>query len=131
MNIEELHAALEAAWPGASQMQALSIQQPWAHNICHNGKDIENRSWKTSKLGWFLVHAGKKFDVNAGSKAPARNFLMGGIVGVMEIVDCVSESDSHWFQGEYGFVIENARPLPFIPCKGALSFFKPKPYEDK
>ncbi len=46
----------------------------------------------------------------------------------MDIVDCVNQSDSEWFFGDYGFVLNNARPLPFIPCKGALSFFKPKPY---
>jgi hypothetical protein len=50
----------------------------------------------------------------------------GGIVGVAEIVDCVSSSTSPWFVGEYGFLIRNARPLPYVPCRGALGFFRPE-----
>ena len=49
----------------------------------------------------------------------------GGIVGLAEIFDCVSASASPWFMGEYGFLIRNARPLPFRPCRGQLGFFTP------
>lgn len=49
---------------------------------------------------------------------------LGGIVGVADIVDCVEAHPSPWFFGPYGFVLANARPLPFTPCKGALGFFK-------
>lgn len=47
----------------------------------------------------------------------------GGIVGVAEIVDCVSQCDSEWFVGKFGFVIRNARPVAFIPVRGELGFF--------
>ncbi|MCP4687042.1 MAG: ASCH domain-containing protein, partial [Desulfobacterales bacterium] len=43
-------------------MKALSIRQPWAWLIANGYKDIENRSWRTSFRGEFLIHAGKKFD---------------------------------------------------------------------
>lgn len=111
---------------------ALSIQQPWAWLIAAGYKDIENRTWKHSFRGEFLIHTGKKWDT--GARAP--NGLswppeilgipedVGGIIGVAEIVDCVTESDSKWFVGDYGFVIRNARQLPFMPMKGALGFFK-------
>ncbi|WP_454018463.1 ASCH domain-containing protein [Azospirillum sp. Marseille-Q6669] len=52
----------------------------------------------------------------------------GCIVGTVEIADCVSQSDSPWFFGRFGFVLRN--PVAFaqpIPCKGALSFFSPSP----
>ena len=112
-------------------LKALSIRQPWCHHILCNGKDIENRTWPTKFRGQVLIHASKTFD---GPAAERRNFVstfdhgvectdMGGIVGVMDIVDCVEHSDSEWFHGPYGFVIANARPLPFIPCHGALGFF--------
>ena len=62
--------------------------------------------------------------------APAWHDQRGGIVGVAEIVDCIPHANadiqdecSEWFVGRYGFVIRNARPVDFIPCKGALSFF--------
>jgi len=49
----------------------------------------------------------------------------GGIVGVVEIVDCVTKSSSPWFhKGGYGFVLKNARPLPFVKRSGWLRFFK-------
>lgn len=125
---------------------ALSIQQPWAWLITSGGKDIENRSWSTRFRGPVLIHAGKKADdeaeldvINGVHPVIGGNSLMGnrypgtlcqhaprgGIVGVAEIVDCVTRSDSEWFVGPFGFVIANARPLPFIPCRGQLGFFTP------
>jgi hypothetical protein len=47
----------------------------------------------------------------------------GGIVGEVELVDCVIRSDSPWFFGEYGFVLQNPKPLTFRPYRGQLGFF--------
>jgi len=52
------------------------------------------------------------------------NARRGGIVGSVEIVDCVTVSDSPWFDGRYGFVLRNPEPLPFRPMRGALGFFR-------
>jgi hypothetical protein len=38
-------------------MKALSIKQPWVHAILHEGKDIENRSWRRDFRGWLALHA--------------------------------------------------------------------------
>lgn len=130
MTLEELHAALEAAWPGASKLKALSIRQPWAYQILHEGKDVENRSWPTKFRGPVLIHAGKQFDGDLRLARRSDQALpRGGIVGITMIVDCVTEDASEWFFGDYGFLLRCTQPLPFIPCKGALSFFTPKPYE--
>ena len=123
---------------------ALSIQQPWAWLIVNGHKDIENRTWPTHRRGPVLIHTGLKMDIearrdmldmihpaNGGHIDPllleafhrAGQLPLGGIVGVAEIVDCVTASDSPWFVGEYGFVIKNARPLPFMPLRGQLGFF--------
>ena len=32
--------------------------------------------------------------------------------------------DSPWYFGPVGFLCEDRRPLPFIPCKGALGFWE-------
>lgn len=106
-------------------MKALSIRQPWAHRILHAGKDVENRSWPTRFRGHVLIHASKGVDADDRETVKRLNMPLGGIVGVMEITDCVTAMDSLWFFGPYGFVIRNARPLPFIPCKGELGFFEP------
>ncbi len=125
---------------------ALSIRQPWAWLIVNGWKDIENRSWPTRFRGSVLIHAGKtpmdedKWDDMRDGTNPIDGLPIspdyvppgdwndmgwGGIVGTAEIVDCVARSASRWFVGEYGFVIANAKPLPFRPCLGRLGFFRP------
>lgn len=120
---------------------ALSIRQPWAWLIIHAGKDIENRGWSTKFRGRVLVHAAKGMtkreyeDVESflfSCSLPQVDVLLprfkdlqrGGIIGSVEIVDCVTASESPWFFGTYGFVLRNPQPLPFQPLKGALGFFK-------
>ena len=111
-------------------MRTLSIRQPWAGLIVAGIKDIENRSWSTSYRGPILIHAGKakppadwleEIEEEHGIVIPRMEF--GGIIGTAEIVDCVTSHPSPWFCGPFGFVLANPRPLPFLPCKGALGFF--------
>ncbi|MDQ0135729.1 hypothetical protein J2T08_003650 [Neorhizobium galegae] len=102
----------------AGEIKSLSIKQPYPHHIFHDGKDVENRDWPTKGRGWFMVHAGvSKSEID---KDDAREMAMprGGVVGMARIVDCVSEMDSRWFFGRFGFVLRDAFPLPLIPCRG-------------
>lgn len=119
-------------------MKALSIRQPWAWLILHSGKDIENRSWPTRFRGRVLIHASKgmtRAEYEDGQDPlwqsggptielpPIEELARGGIVGSVEIVDCVEQSDSPWFFGRFGFVLRDPKPLPFVPCPGRLGFF--------
>lgn len=116
-------------------MKALSIRQPWAWLIVNGHKDIENRCWKTKLRGKIYVHAAKGMTDDEYLEAfciAQENGVMlplghelerGGIVGTVEIVDCVNQDASPWFFGEFGFVLKNAKQLPFRPLKGALGFF--------
>lgn len=119
-------------------MKALSIRQPWTWAILHAGKDVENRDWSTLFRGVIAVHAAKgmtyeerlwasmDIEERSGLRPPAWPMLKlrGCIVGTVEIVDCVRESNSPWFQGEYGLVLRNPQPLVKpIYCKGALGFW--------
>ena len=119
-------------------MQAISIRQPEAWLIVNGHKDIENRSIRTHKRGYVAVHASAKHmtredwkwlrETCALNDTPAPDeseILYGGVIGVVEIVDCVTASASRWFFGRFGFMIRNARPLPFRPCRGMLGFFTP------
>ena len=122
--------------------KALSVRQPWPWAMFHAGKDIENRDRRTHFRGDVLIHAGKQFDGGARGAdelltewaddrhisrrfhlPPLEDIPRGGIVGIVEIIDCVSASESRWFFGEFGYVLQNAQPLPFVPCNGALGFF--------
>ncbi len=132
-------------------MIALSIRQPWASLILKARKDIENRCWPTKVRGRILIHAAKgmtraehkdaiAFAVDAiradpGNADAGRTVTLrelgfafddlprGGIIGSVEVVDCVRLSDSPWFVGDYGFVLRDPQPLPFRPWKGQLGFF--------
>lgn len=108
----------------AGAIKALSIKQPYPHHIFHDGKDVENRDWSTSGRGWVIVHAGKSHE---GLPASLGELPLGGVVGMMRIIDCVEKGrtdfKSDWFFGRFGFVIGEAFPLPLIPCRGQLGFF--------
>lgn len=116
-------------------MKALSIKQPWAWLIAQGYKDVENRTWKTNYRGKFLIHASKSFDrvgyeylrecdfCETMNIPKPKDYYSGGIIGIAEIVDCVTEYDSFWFQGPYGFLVENAKPVEFHQCRGKLHFF--------
>jgi len=113
---------------------ALSIRQPWAWLIVNGFKPVENRDWRTHFRGRVLVHAGKKITRAEKEEAAAicarlgitlpETFETGGIVGSVEIVDCVSDLDSPWFRaGGYGWMLARPEVLPFRPLLGKLGFF--------
>ncbi|NUN66337.1 ASCH domain-containing protein [Pseudanabaena biceps] len=121
--------------------KALSIRQPWAWLIANGYKGIENRSWNTTYRGEFFIHAAKAMTKKEYQQCQEfmdlvdkeRNILLpriydlefGGIIGAATLTACVTESDSGWFTGKYGFVLEEARVLPLMPCTGKLGFFYP------
>lgn len=123
-------------------MLALSIRQPWAWLILNAGKDIESRDWPTRVRGRVLIHASKgmsrdEYEDGIGFaqavaheagrvlRAPTiEEITRGGIVGSVEIVDCVQRHPSRWFFGRYGFVLRDPQVLPFQPLKGRLGFFE-------
>lgn len=118
-------------------MKCLSVRQPWAWAIIHGGKDIENRSRPTRHRGPLAIHSSKglakldyAFDakfiqLTTGVIVPAyEDLIFGAILGTVNLVDCVKLSSSPWFQGRYGFVLQDAEPwrIPII-TRGALGFW--------
>jgi len=115
-------------------MRALSIRQPWAWLVVNGYKDIENRTWSTEFRGRVYVHAGQRMEPDdypeqrehigrAGIVVPAR-LARGAIVGEVTITGCLSDSDSPWFCGPYGFLLED--PVAYkhpVPYRGQLGFF--------
>lgn len=127
-------------------MKALSFRQPWAWLAVNGIKPIDNRPRCIPK-SYVLplriyVHAGL-----GGLSIPGRSFSeqwildrltdeekelynitpkpRGFIIGEVDLGGCVHESDSPWFEGPHGFVLENpvayAEPIPY---KGQLGFFE-------
>ena len=114
-------------------MKFLTITQPWCWAILHGGKDVENRKWHTNYRGKLAIHAGKGgmtrelyhvvasyLEYDGFVLPPMRQIELGGIVGVVDLVDCVSEHTSPWYNGGFGFVLANPIALPFFPLRGML-----------
>jgi hypothetical protein len=122
---------------------ALSIRQPWAWLIVNGHKDIENRSRNLANfLGPILIHAGQSCDpaedyyaclqfLRARGLGHLINILptlpdleRGGLVGLATIIGHGNmQMVSSWWTGPYSYVLADARPLPFQPCRGQLGFF--------
>src|SRR6202161_3174427 len=114
----------------ASCQRALSIRQPWAWAIVEGLKPVENRSWPTNYRGPLLIHAGLRED-HLGWLALDRmgidfpdDVQTGGIIGGVDLVDCVRGYDSPWaIDGCWHWVLDAARSLPFRPMRGQLGIF--------
>lgn len=120
-------------------MRTLSIRQPWAWLIVHGHKPVENRDWNTPWRGEFLIHAGAgivqrdyreiqaralgELDIVIPDFTDLQQVPRGGIVGVAELVRVVTDSESPFFTGPFGFEVRNAKPLPFVQWKGQLGWF--------
>ncbi len=120
---------------------AISVRQPWTWAILHAGKSVENRDWKPGNPGLrfrgpVCLHASggmtraeygeaRDFFHSIGiSGVPAMDELQrGGIVGVTTITSVVQHYHSRWFFGPIGLLLQDSRPIEFIPVKGALGFF--------
>lgn len=133
-------------------LKALTLRQPWAWTVFNTTKDIENRNWPAHVRGTIAIHAAddqpagvyersKKYIRKVlqsrghfGVRIPAEDKLpMGAIIGLVDIVDCVADSNSVWWDGPLGFKLTNPRRLPNpIACKGKRRFFTvPKDVEEQ
>lgn len=125
--------------------QAVSIRQPWVWGIMHGGKDLENRSRKICRPGWYFVHSSKGLSISdyqgsahtlekmTGVVPPSMNEIdmynpegiikTGGVVGLMKLGEWVTSSVSPWFIGPKAVKIEAVVPLPFQAGPGKQGVF--------
>jgi ASCH domain len=98
---------IEGWKPTFFHLRALSIRQPWAWLVVSGYKDIENRSWRTNHREPLRIHASpnrSEFEARRSEiqkrhrvKIPPEEELnFGGIVGLVEVVDCVRTHHSKW-----------------------------------
>lgn len=124
--------------PKIREMRALSVIQPWATCIVEKGKNVENRSRTTHLRGTVAIHASKAIDAERflqlkedyGVTLNVESVPFGSIIGFADIVAVVtkktlSRRTKKWFQGEFGYVLENVIVLKSpVPAKGALGFWR-------
>jgi hypothetical protein len=124
-------------------MKALTIRQPWAWLIVAGIKDVENRGWQPIYRGRCLIHAAKGMTRDEYEEAlDCAHYVMGnvgieripefsmlergGIVGSANLVDVLSPKAQRYgwhMPDQFGLVLRDVQPLPFLPCKGALGFW--------
>ena len=46
------------------------------------------------------------------------------IIGTVEVVDIVTSSESEWFGGQAGHVVDNPKTVPPVPSVGALGYYQ-------
>ena len=122
-------------------MKALTLKHPWAWAICFLGKDIENRRWHppASLIGrHFAIHGGvipkSRYDLDdvreeaaglavefgVGPEVTLADACMTGIVAVVRLAGVVTQSESTWFEGPFGWQLDDLVVLREpIACKGA------------
>ena len=118
-------------------MKAISVRQPWAWLILYAGKDIENRTWATNHRGPLLIHAGQQRPTRADMEwcaafrgklsidpPPKEALEYGAIVGQVELVDCVTQSKSCWWQGPVGWQLAKPKRMRPRPIAGRLGLFE-------
>ncbi len=127
-------------------IKALSLKQPFAWLIANGYLLVDDRSWGTSYRGPILIHASKGLyeayyqyiKSHTDVPIPDRDKLeYGGVVGIARLVLCSKpgelpagirdEQRAHFggvHQAYYGFLFEQARPLPLMPCAGKLGIFE-------
>jgi hypothetical protein len=118
-------------------MRVLTIRQPWVHAILDLGKDVENRVWRTHYRGPLLIHAATHHERHTRemlaeylSKLPSAESLddlpLGRVVGVAEIVDCISNATSKWAdKGDWHWLLRNVRSIRPVECTGRLGLWTP------
>lgn len=119
----------------AGEVRVLTVRQPWAWAIIQGGKDVENRSWPAKHRGPLLIHAGNAFERDGYETVkrlatvpppPANDFVRRAIVGVVELVDCVQDSDSEWaVAGQWHWCLSSPRKVGAVPCPGKLGLWRP------
>jgi len=83
-------------------VRILTVRQPWAWEIIHGGKDVENRASNIARnyRGPVAIHAAKVFDYSAYDEQEnyydeqdPRYVARGAIIGVVDLVDVHDPGD--------------------------------------
>lgn len=127
-------------------LNALSLKQPFAWLIANGYLLVDDRTWGTQYRGPILIHASKGLyeeyyqyiKDHTDIPIPDKDKLeYGGVVGIARLIFCGKphelpagmsrEQRVHFgnvHQAYFGFLFEQARQLPLMPCPGKLGIFE-------
>lgn len=131
----------------ADHLKALTVRQPFASLIMAGVKTTENRTWRTNYRGPLVIHAGARDDREAmlrladarrprhhsgqgcepleGLTAPLPYLPRGALLGTVELIDCVRDSESDWaIEGLWHWQLVDPQPFETpIPARGRLGLW--------
>jgi len=120
-------------------MKALSVRQPWAHEITIGEKTLEFRTWNTKHRGELLICASSRdpglwIDIDIDGKAADPLPLPCGVMMcVVNLVNVrpMTRADAKEYGIEFNPVmlaweLEGARPVLPEPITGKLNLFEVK-----
>ncbi len=132
----------------ADHLKVLTVRQPFASLIMAGIKTTENRTWRTNYRGRLVIHAGARDDRQAvlrhahllgghrttregdcepsqAHRAPLPYLPRGALLGTVELIDCVRDSESEWaIAGNWHWLLADPRPFNApIPAKGKLGLW--------
>lgn len=136
----------------AGVTHGITLRQPWAWLVAAGWKPLENRSQCFKYRGAVAIHAAKvagylydpvdllraELTERFGSMNDIRSQAamhsydlstssenLGAILGIATIVGCLHESDSRWYFGPHGLVMNNPELFDEpIPWRGMLGIWK-------
>lgn len=126
--------------------KALSFKQPFAWLIANGYLLVDDRTWATDYRGPILIHASKGLyeeyydylvDHTDLPLPPKDKLQFGGVVGFANLVGCYQSSRLPTGLNQeqrasfdalppnlYGFLFDQAQPMPLLPCRGKLKIFE-------
>jgi ASCH domain len=113
-------------------VKVLTVRQPWAHLIVAGLKTIENRTWRTNYRGPLYIHAASKMHDRPVAKIERQfgvtidpdGLTLGAVIGRVNLIDIVTQSDSLWFEGPFGWVLQDAEAITNAPLRGQMDLFE-------
>lgn len=101
-------------------MKALTICQPYAHEIVIGEKRSEFRTWATRYRGDLLIHAGKSRSwMEVGDEERYPGMVFGAILGIAFLNGCEADGPTEW-----AWKLTNIRRFVTpIPYKGRRGLF--------
>lgn len=101
------------------------------------------RAYYNESLEWMSLRGLARWFGDKDNGAPivmpweASEGPFGGIIGIANVYSAIypggvtkygfrhPNGKNPWYMGGFALYVQDARPLPFIPCKGALGWFRP------
>lgn len=115
-----------------AKIKGLTLHRPWGYAITYLDKRVENRPYPCflNRGDYIAIHNGKAWDEEGAAFVRSLNSSElianptqetdppGMIIAIARYCETVEYSDSPWFFGKYGWVLDEVTAIDPVPCRG-------------